>query len=74
MAKGKKQSGKTYVSKGERPNVSSSILSGMKVDRPSFQKWLNVVNAWQLGQKPKVSKDWGDPREAYFTFEGKRKR
>jgi hypothetical protein len=40
MAKGKKSSGKHYVSKGERPNVKRSTLNAVRRDRDLLQKAL----------------------------------
>lgn len=33
MAKGKKASGKTYTSKGERPNVSRKLLNAVRTEK-----------------------------------------
>jgi hypothetical protein len=40
MAKGKKSSGKHYVSKGERPNVKRSTLNAVRLDRDPVQNAL----------------------------------
>ena len=54
---GKKASGKTYVSKGERRNVKSSTLSGMRAERNPAEILINVQKAWLKGQNPWVTID-----------------
>lgn len=53
----KKSSGKHYTSKGERKNVSSSVLNGMKRDRHPSQKNIDVQKAWLQGKNPWVTID-----------------
>jgi hypothetical protein len=52
---GKKSSGKTYTSKGERKNVSSSLLNGIRADRPGAEDMLNKQRAWVAGSNPWVT-------------------
>jgi len=52
MAKGKSSSGKNYTSKGERSNVSSKTLSGMRKDKYEGDKMLDLQRAWVKGQNP----------------------
>ena len=52
MAKGKGSSGKNYTSKGERSNVSSKTLSGMRKDKYEGDKMLDLQRAWVKGQNP----------------------
>lgn len=54
---GKKAAGKTYVSKGERKNVSASTLSGIRKERNPAEKVINVQQAWLKGQNPWVTID-----------------
>lgn len=55
MAKGKKASGKNYVSKGERRNVAKSTLRAMRAAAGSAQKIINQQEAWLKGQNPWVT-------------------
>lgn len=52
---GKKASGKTYTSKGERKNVSSTILNGIRADRSGADNMLNKQRAWINGSNPWVT-------------------
>lgn len=52
---GKKSSGKTYTSKGERKNVSSSLLNGIRSDRSGADDMLNKQKAWMDGSNPWVT-------------------
>lgn len=52
---GKKSSGSTYTSKGERKNVSSSILNVMRAERSSADNMLNKQRAWMSGSNPWVT-------------------
>ena len=48
MAKGKRSSGKNYVSKGERPSVSKNILKSIRLDYMQTDARLaNQVKAWR---------------------------
>lgn len=58
MAKGKKGSGTTYTSKGDRPNVSRSIRNLMRRDRKAAQRGIQAE--W--------NSDWG-PRMASFNVD-----
>jgi len=53
MAKGKKPSGKTYVSKGERRNVAKSITKAMKRERTGGEKMMYALEAYKKGFKVK---------------------
>ena len=52
MAKGKSSSGKNYTSKGERSNVSSKTLSGIRKEKYEGDKMLDLQRAWVKGQNP----------------------
>lgn len=52
---GKKSSGKTYTSKGERKNVSSSLLNGIRSERTGADDMLNKQRAWINGSNPWVT-------------------
>ena len=48
MAKGKRSSGKNYVSKGERPNVTRSMRNALRREYiQSDSRLLNQVKAWR---------------------------
>ena len=57
MAKGKKSSGKTYSSKGERSNVSKATLRLMRAGRSEADKLLDKQRAWLKGSNPWVTID-----------------
>ena len=50
---GKKSSGKTYISKGQRSNVNSSVTKANRLEyRKNFlARMLNQLNAWKKGKK-----------------------
>lgn len=52
---GKKSSGKHYTSKGERKNVASSLLNGIRSDRSGADDMLNKQKAWVDGSNPWVT-------------------
>lgn len=54
MAK-KGGSGKTYTSKGERKNVASSTLNGVRDSVTGAEKMLNKQKAWKKGRNPWVT-------------------
>ena len=48
---GKKSSGKHYVSKGERPNVTRSVLNALRLEyKQSGLRMNNQVQAWRKGK------------------------
>ena len=47
---GKRSSGKHYVSKGERPNVTRSVLNALREYRTSDARLNNQVKAWRRGK------------------------
>ena len=48
---GKRSSGKHYVSKGERPNVTRSVLNALRREyRTSDARLNNQVKAWRRGK------------------------
>ena len=47
----KKSSGKNYVSKGERPNVSRRTLTDMRNAVPVATTMVNKVEAWRKGKR-----------------------
>ncbi len=50
MARGKRSSGNNYTSKGERRNVSRSVLKSLKIDyNKSMDRINNQVSAWRKG-------------------------
>jgi hypothetical protein len=57
MAKGKKSSGKTYSSKGERSNVSKATLHLMRAGKSEADKLLDKQRAWLKGSNPWVTID-----------------
>ena len=57
MAKGKKSSGKTYSSKGERSNVSKATLRLMRPGKSEADKLLDKQRAWLKGSNPWVTID-----------------
>lgn len=52
---GKKASGKQYISKGERKNVSSTLLNDIRADRSGADDMLNKQRAWINGSNPWVT-------------------
>lgn len=52
MGKGKKSSGKTYVSKGQHSNVSKSTLRLMRASKSDAEKFLDKQKAWLKGSNP----------------------
>lgn len=52
MGKGKKASGKNYVSKGQHRNVSKSTLRLMRASKSETEKLLDKQNAWLKGSNP----------------------
>lgn len=52
---GKKSSGKHYTSKGERKNVSSSTLNGIRAERSGADDMLNKQRAWVKGGNPWIT-------------------
>ena len=51
MAKGKRSSGNKYVSKGERPNVTRSVLNAIRREYITSDARLNnQVKAWRAGK------------------------
>lgn len=56
MAKGKKSSGNTYTSKGERSNVDRKIVKAMRRDyMESGLRAQNQVEAWRKGRNVVVT-------------------
>jgi len=49
---GKKSSGNTYQSKGERPNVKRNILNAVRRDVTPSQKAEHIMNAYLKGRNP----------------------
>lgn len=53
MAKGKKSSGKTYISKGQRPNMNRDWLKAYRRDMYTpVEVALNKLEAWKRGKNP----------------------
>lgn len=52
---GKKRSRSTYTSKGQRPNVSNSLLKLVSRETSDAQKELNKVEAWKAGRNPWIT-------------------
>lgn len=51
MAKGKKSSGKHYVSKGERPNVKRETVVGTRRDNANvLSREVRKLEAWSKGK------------------------
>lgn len=55
MAKGKKSTGKHYTSKGQRPNMSRSLLKAVKLAMTPSEKMENIVDAYSKGKNPWVT-------------------
>jgi len=55
MAKGKKSSGTHYTSKGERPNVSRSLLKAVKLAKTPSEKMENMVDVYSKGKNPWIT-------------------
>jgi hypothetical protein len=49
---GKKSSGKTYTSKGERNSVASSTLNSIRAGVDGGIKMMNKQKAWVKGSNP----------------------
>ena len=49
---GKKSSGNTYQSKGERPSVKRNILNGVRRNVTPSQKAEHIMNAYLKGRNP----------------------
>ena len=49
---GKKSSGNTYQSKGERPNVKRNILNAVRRDVTPSQKMEHIMIAYLKGRNP----------------------
>jgi hypothetical protein len=49
---GKKSSGNTYQSKGERPNVKRNILNAVRRNVTPSQKAEHIMNAYLKGRNP----------------------
>jgi hypothetical protein len=52
---GKKSSGKTYTSKGERNSVASSTLNSIRAGVDGGIKMMNKQKAWVKGSNPWVT-------------------
>jgi len=51
MAKGKRNSGNVYESKGERPNTNKATLKARRLDyNKSMLRLVNQVAAWRKGK------------------------
>lgn len=57
MAKGKKASGKNYVSKGQHSNVSASTRRLVRAARTEADKMLDKQKAWLKGSNPWLTID-----------------
>lgn len=69
MAKGKKSSGKVYVSKGERPSVNKGVLKAIKRERSPMTDLLNKLDAYNKGHpRPKGFESMPDPRKNRFIM------
>jgi len=69
MAKGKRSSGNTYTSKGQRPNTNKSVLKARRIEyknpnKKETNKPFIRVNALDV---------WGPPREMSDMYSKKRK-
>jgi hypothetical protein len=57
MAKGKKSSGKNYISQGKYCNVSATTLKAMRASKTEIDKMLDKQRAWLAGKNPWVTID-----------------
>lgn len=65
---GKKASGKTYVSKGERKNVSNATRAAMRASVPAADKMMNIHNAWVKGKNPWITLPNSNKKETNKPF------
>jgi hypothetical protein len=84
---GNKVKRKTYVSKGQRDNVSSMTTKLVKQGLSELDKALNKLAAWKAGKNPwitvkgpsskmalvrvRANSYWGDPRKTANIYRGK---
>lgn len=54
---GKKSSGKNYTSKGERNNVNTKTLNGIRAEKDPGNKMLDIQQAYLKGQNPWITID-----------------
>ena len=52
---GKKKLRKNVVSKGQRPNTSSTVLKMVRRGTDAIDKHLKIVKAWRQGKNPWVA-------------------
>ena len=52
MAKGKRSSGNTYTSKGQRTNTNKSVLKARRIEyKNTMNRLNNQVSAWRRGKR-----------------------
>lgn len=84
---GKKVKRKTYVSKGQRPNISAATLKLVRSARTELDKAMNKLAAWKAGKNPwitvkgpssnmafvrvRANAYWGDPRKVANIYRGR---
>lgn len=52
---GKKVRRSKYISKGERPNVSKSLLKAVARDESPFKHEMDLIKAWRAGRNPWIT-------------------
>lgn len=63
---GKKRSRSTYISKGERRNVSKETTKLVAASQSGFFKELNLRRAWKKGQNPWVTVPGPDAKRRFI--------
>lgn len=62
---GKKVKRKTYVSKGQRPNIASSTLKAVARGKSEVDKALDKLAAWRAGKNPWITVPGPSRKEAF---------
>ena len=52
---GKKRTRKTYISKGQRPNVNKDFLKQIAREVGGFDQEMNLRKAWRAGTNPWIT-------------------
>ena len=68
MAKGKKASGKKYVSKGERPSVKTSTTKVVARSLTSLDKISGILRGYDRGQNPWITVANPNTKETHKKF------
>jgi hypothetical protein len=68
MAKGKKASGKKYVSKGERPSVKTSTTKAVARSLTSLDKISGILRGYDRGENPWITVANPNTKETHKKF------